>query len=145
MGKARRGDKELSREQELKYENQKLRREVSSLRKQLARIDLDRYSHVRDMIEEHLSDNEAILTVEDLSNSMKNEWKCHKCDQGHLEIYKYPRGPGEAYYRICSRAPACTNRTISQPWTPSVKGIMRTEREPEKIKPPEKLSFKKKP
>lgn len=139
MGKSKRGDKERSREQELKYENHKLRREVSSLRKQLARIDLDRYSHVRDMIQEHLAENEEIVTVQELETSMKNEWKCHECGQGHLEIFKYPRGPGEAYYRICSRAPACMNRTESQPWTPSVKGIMRPDRPPEP-----KLGFKKK-
>lgn len=124
MGKSRRGDKERSREQELKYENQKLRREVSSLRKQLARIDLDRYSHVRDMIQEHLAENQEIVTVQDLEKSMQNEWKCHECQEGHLQVFKYPRGTGEAYYRICSRAPLCTNRTKSQPWTPSVKGVM---------------------
>jgi hypothetical protein len=136
LGKARRGDKERSREQELKYENQKLRREVSSLRKQLARIDLDRYSHVRDMVEEHLAQEEEVTSTEDMLKSMKNEWKCHECNQGHLEIFLYTKIGETWYFRQCN---ACPNRTKSQIYTPSVKGIIK-QPDPE----PEKRSFKKK-
>lgn len=136
MGKSRRGDKERSREQELKYENNKLRREVSSLRKQLARIDLDRYGYVRDMIDEHLADQVEIVTTEDMLKSMKNEWKCHECNAGHLEIYPYGKMGETWYYRKCNN---CPHRTKSQVYTPSVRGIVW-----EAPLDPEKMKFKKK-
>lgn len=122
MGKSRRGDKERSREQELKFENQRLRRTVSSLRKQLARIDLDRYSHVRDMVEEHLADQEVIVTTEDMLKSMKNEWKCHECGDGYLEITLYGKMGQTWYFRKCN---SCPHRTTSQAYSPSVRGIIK--------------------
>lgn len=135
MGKARRGDKERSREQELKYENQKLRREVSSLRKQLARIDLDRYSHVREMVEEHLAQEDQEISTQDMLKSMKNEWQCHECGVGHLEITLYTRLDGTFYWRKCSN---CPHRTKSQKYDPNtVKGIMKPE-ETQPVKPGQK-------
>lgn len=129
MGKTRRGDKERSREQELKYENQKLRRTVSSLRKQLARIDLDRYSHVRDMVEEHLADQEEVVTTEDMLKSMKNEWQCRECNGGHLEITLYGKMGQTWYFRKCNN---CPHRTKSQIYTPSVRGIIKEAPIPDK-------------
>lgn len=122
MGKARRGQKERSKEQELKYENNKLRREVSSLRKQLCRIDLDRYSHVRDMVQEHLAEEDDDMLTQEMLQSMKNTWKCHECNEGHLEINLYTKMNETWYYRQCSN---CDNRTKSQSYTPSVKGIIK--------------------
>ncbi len=121
MGKSRRGDKERSREQELKYENHKLRRQVSSLRKQLARIDLDRYSHVKDMVEEHLSHEEA-QSAQEMLESMKNTWRCHECSNGFLEIILYTKMNETWYFRKCSH---CSHRTKSQIYTPSVKGLIK--------------------
>lgn len=133
MGKARRGQKERSREQELKHENHKLRREVSSLRKQLARLDLDRYSTVRDIVEEHYANEEVDVNTQDMMESLKNTWKCHSCNEGHLEIQQYTKLGEPWYFRQCNN---CPHRTKSQVYTPSVKGI---------VKPAvEKLGFKKK-
>lgn len=132
MSKGRRGDKERSREQELKFENRKLRREVSSLRKQLARLDLDRYSQVRDIVQEHYADEEVELNTQDMLESLKNTWKCHECSDGHLEINIYSKLGEPWYFRQCNN---CTNRTKSQPHTPNVKGPVRPAEQ--------KLSFKK--
>lgn len=151
MGKSRRGQKELSKEQELKYENKefrrrerdkdneinKLKREIGSLRKQLARIDLDRYSHVRDIVEEHYANEEVEQNTQDMLSSMKNKWQCHECGIGHLEIHLYTRLDGTFYYRKCNN---CANRTKAQKYdAQSVTGIMR----PEPI-PDQKSGFKKK-
>lgn len=128
MGKTRRGHKERSREQELKYENQKLRREVSSLRKQLARIDLDRYSHVRDIVEEHYAHEEQEVSTQDMLKSMKEKWRCHDCGIGYLEICLYTRLDGTFYYRICSN---CSKRTKSQKYDESkVQGIIKDTAKP---------------
>lgn len=129
MGKSRRGDKERSREQELKYENHKLRRQVSSLRKQLARIDLDRHSYVKDIVDEHLADQEEITTTEEMLKSMKNEWKCRECGDGHLEIVLYGKMDETWYFRKCN---GCPHRTKSQVYTPNVKGIIKETPLPDK-------------
>lgn len=140
MGKNRRGDKERSREQELKYENSKLRREVSSLRKQLARIDLDRYSHVREMVEEHMALEEEDIDQTRLLQKMRAKWACKESScSGHLEIVVYAKMGMPWYYRQCS---ACDNRTKAKPHHPGVEGIQK-EIPSEPIKPlPEKKSYK---
>lgn len=133
MGKNRRGDKERSREQELKHENHTLRRQISSLRKQLARLDLDRYGTVRDIVQEHYANEEVDTNTQDMMESLKNTWKCYKCNEGHLEIQQYSKLSDPWYFRQCNN---CPNRTKSQIYTPSVKGIVKTVQE--------KLGFKKK-
>lgn len=129
MGKTRRGDKERSNEQRLKYENNKLKREVSSLRKQLARLDLDRHSYVNDIVQEHLANESEEFSTQDMLDSMKNTWKCRICNEGHLEINLYGKMGDTWYYRKCSN---CDHRTKSQIYTPSVKGIIKEPTEPDK-------------
>lgn len=132
MGKSNRGIKERSREQELKYENGKLRREVASLRRQLARIDLDRYTHVREIVESHYKEEEQ-EDASNLLNSLKNTWKCHECNAGHLEINVYSKMGAPWYFRQCSN---CPHRTTSKQYDPNtVKGIVKQpEPPPEKKK-----------
>lgn len=132
MGKARRGDKERSNEQRLKYENSKLRREVSSLRKQLARLDLDRHSYVRDIIEEHMAGEEVDQSTQSMLKSMENTWRCNSCNEGHLQIQLYSKIGETWYYRACSND--CGNRTVGKPYDPnSVKGILAVNNaEPDK-------------
>jgi hypothetical protein len=128
LGKARRGDKERSREQELKYENQKLRKEIGSLRKQLARVDLDRHSYVRTIVEEHLAGEEISQSTESMLKSLENTWKCNKCKEGHLQIHPYSRAGETWYYRACSNQ--CGQRTTGKLYNPeSVKGILATPTE----------------
>lgn len=136
MGKTTRGHKEYSKEQELKHENRnlrnkvrelesenrQLRRQVSGSRKEIARLDLDRHSYVSEIVQEHLANEEAEQSAQDLLHAMKNTWKCHECGNGHLEIHLYTRQDGTFYYRHCNN---CENRTKSQKYDPaSVSGIM---------------------
>ena len=132
-----RGDGERTREQELKYENKmlthendKLQRELKNLRrtngrleKQLAHLDLDRYSFVREMMQEH-STNEVMMDESKILEQMKREWMCHHCGKGHLEYITYPRPGGIWYRRECT---LCDHGTKGQPYHPTVKGIKRTE------------------
>ena len=77
MGKARTDRYGHTREQKLIQENRLLKRQVSSLRKQLARIDLDRYDAVKEMIQEHYKEDRAEEGREILEN-LKKSWICHK-------------------------------------------------------------------
>lgn len=136
MGKSRRGHKELSKEQELKYENKEfrrrerdkdnqilqLKREVSSLRKQLARLDLDRHSYVKETLEEYYAHEEEVVDNKRLINDLKKEWACKKCGVGYLEIILYNKIGETWYFRQCNQ---CVNRTKSQVYSPAVQGVMK--------------------
>lgn len=129
MGKTRRSDKEYSQVQKLVHENRILKRHVASLRKELARVDLDRYKNLKETIDEHYQDDRA-QEGRDILEKIKSEWKCREagCD-GHLEVFTYNKVGNTWYYRICSNAPACKNRTIAQKWSSAVKGIMRKDKD----------------
>ena len=120
MGKNTRGQKEKSKEQELKFENAQLRRQVSSLRRQLARVDLDRYSHIRDMVEEHLLLDEEQKDSSKILEDLKASWTCYDCSQGHLEIIIYSKAGQTWYYRKCTN---CAKRTKAKVYSEKVKGI----------------------
>lgn len=121
MGKNTRGQKEFSKERKLAYENSRLKRQVSSLRKQLARLDLDRHGYVKEIIEEHYQLEEA-QEGQDILEKVQKEWECHECRQGFLEICVYNKPDGTWYYRKCSN---CVHRTASQKYSPTVKGIRK--------------------
>ena len=127
MGKTRSGGKERSALQELKYENQRLKRENDQIRKQLARIDLDRYGQLKKTIEKHYKKEEK-KQGEDILEKVKKEWACNmeECS-GFLEIFLYNKQSQTWYFRKCSD-PACKNRTKAQIYDPNrVKGIMKKE------------------
>jgi len=121
LGKSRRGSREFSREQKLVHENQRLKRQLAALRKQLARLDLDRYAQVREIIEQHYQEDKA-QEGRDILEKMKQEWKCHECTGGYLEIVLYNKIQDTWYYRICTN---CAHRTKSQRYNPDVKGILK--------------------
>lgn len=124
MSKNSRGQKEFTRLQEFINENKKLKREISSLRKQLARLDLDRHSYVRGIVEEHLAIEEHETSTKDMLTSMKNEWQCRQCGTGFLEINLYTRHDGTFYFRHCNN---CIHRTRAKRYTPDVKGIIKPD------------------
>jgi hypothetical protein len=125
LGKAKRGDREFTREKQLVQENRILKRQVAHLRKTLARVDLGQ-ENVKEAIEKNYTEEHA-QTGQDIIEKLKREWKCRweKCD-GHLEIFPYNKMDSTWYYRICSNAPKCKNRTLAQKYDPStVKGIVK--------------------
>lgn len=124
MARNTRGSKEYSREQRLSKENKHLKREIARLNKILARLDLDRYSTIKEMVQEHTMADKAEKT-QDLLESLKAEWKCHKCEEGHLEIVVFSKLGNPWYFRSCN---SCSNRTLSQVYDSSkVKGIIKNK------------------
>ena len=122
MSKNHRAVKEYTREQRLIKENERLKREVAKYRKLLARLDLDRYSTIKDMIEEHQAEDNQQKTLE-LLESLKEIWKCRDCSEGYLEIIVYSKVGNPWYFRSCN---SCKKRTKSQPYDESrVKGIIK--------------------
>lgn len=125
MGKSKRGEREFGREKRLAHENKKLKQQVSQLRKMLARVDLDRYASVKETIEQHYQQEEA-EEGQNILDKIRKEWACREPEcGGFLEIFTYKRVDSIWYYRVCSNAPECKNRTIAQKYSPDVRGIMR--------------------
>ena len=126
MGKNTRGSKEFTKEQRLVKENRELKRELSHLRKQISRLDGDRYETIRQLA----ADNDESMRFQNIaeeSNSnleaLKKEWACRNCDGGVLEICLYPKTGQTWYYRKCTD---CKNRTQGKRYDEqSVKGIIK--------------------
>lgn len=122
MGKTRNGARELARVKELSYENKQLKAENDMLRKRLARIKLDEYGQLKKTIKKHYKKEEA-KQGNDILDKVRQEWKCHDCPKGFLEIFIYNRANETYYYRTCNE---CDNRTKAQKYDPQiVKGIIK--------------------
>ena len=125
MGKTRHCDKEFTREQRLIKENRQLKRELNHLRKQISRLDGDRFETLRQMV----ADNAESQRFQENSNSvnsniedLKKNWACNKCATGFLEIILYSKRNATWYYRKCSE---CDNRTHGKRYGEDVKGIIK--------------------
>lgn len=126
MGKSKRSDKEFTREQRLVKENRQLKRELNHLRKQIARLDGDRFETLRQMC----ADNEESERFQENAGPsisslevLKKDWACKECEVGYLEIALYTKLGQTFYYRKCN---SCSNRTKGKRYDgDSVKGILK--------------------
>ena len=117
--KGSRSDTELTAIRKLKLENQTLKKQISKLRKQLSRIDIDRYSNLKDMLEAQAAENntfDAKIELEDL----KQKWMCEACKEDYLRIIIIPRADGLFYIRKCA---SCNHRTKFKKFTDEISGI----------------------
>jgi uncharacterized protein with von Willebrand factor type A (vWA) domain len=124
VGKTKRSDKEFTREQRLAKENRELKRELSHLRKQITRLDGDRFEDLRQMVadqEENQKFQENMGPVSSSLETLKRDWACRKCD-GYLEINLYPKMGQTFYYRACNK---CRHRTTGKRYDAAVKGILK--------------------
>lgn len=91
----------------LKHENQKLKKQISQLRKQLARLDLNRYSNLKELVDKHeLEDQEEKKTEH--KEQIKKLWECFECREDHLRMVTFERKDGVFYFRKCN---SCGHRT----------------------------------
>ena len=125
MSKNTRGIKEFTREQKLSKENRQLKQELKHLRKQIARLDGDRFETLRQMC----ADNEESQRFqESIPNSnteaLKKDWACNGVGcTGYLEISLYSKLGQTYYFRKCNN---CSNRTKGKRYdSESVKGIIK--------------------
>ena len=122
MGKSKRNtyDKEYSEIQKLRRENDRLKKSISSLRKQIQRIDLDRYSNIADLLAKQDREEQEIVHAEAIE-TLKKKWACKECGKGHLEIICFNKLEEEWYYRQCT---GCDNRTRAQRYHDKVTAIL---------------------
>jgi hypothetical protein len=128
LGKSKRSDKIHTKEQKLLNDNKRLKQELSHLRKQIARLDngrLDTLRQIAEDVEESQKFEEKINNINTDIESLKKEWKCHKCQEGILEIVLYSKLGLSYYYRKCN---SCNNRTQGKRYGESVKGILKNEK-----------------
>jgi rubrerythrin len=114
-----RSDTEQTEVKRLRYENQKLKKQISQLRKQLSRIDIDRYTNLKEMIEAQAAEDESFDSKVQLEE-LKQKWMCHECNQDYLRIVIVPRADGVFYIRKC---PTCSYRTKLKKYTDGIDGF----------------------
>lgn len=117
MAKSRtkRGDKELDQLDRLKQENKKLKRELARYRKIVDRFDLDRYEHIKEILQE---EDKRLKHAE--FKKLEKAWRCHDCQAGILRLRVIDRRDGTYYNRVCD---GCGKRTSFQRYTKNVKGV----------------------
>lgn len=128
MSRRRRyADKELDELQKVRQENQKLKRQISSLRKQLQRVDLDRYQNLKDLVKKQAHE-ELVEKLEKEKKRVEKEWECRECRSGIMKWWPLSRLDGMFYYRMCSNKD-CSNRTKPKPMNGPVEGVKGTNNE----------------
>ncbi len=110
--------KEQDRMQRLQRENEKLKKQISSLRKQLSRIDLDRYSYLRDVIEAHEAEDEAFDVKMSLEEE-KRKWECFECQAGVLRLVVVSKVGQPYYFRKCDN---CGKKTKLKKYDENIQG-----------------------
>lgn len=118
MGKGNRNyDKEWTRGQKYKKENEKLKRENAQLRKIIDRLDLSQHKYIRDAI---ASKEKLDKTEEKNTRTEEQAWQCWDCGKGvlRLKIFEIREGFSK-YYRKCD---CCPKRTKAKTLNSNVKG-----------------------
>lgn len=105
--------------QKLKRENDRLKKQVSSLRKQIARIDINRFENLQEILHKH-DQIEAEEVLENDKKQLEKKWKCYECVDGVLRLKVFERQDGIVYFRKCDK---CNNRTKLQKWNKDVEGV----------------------
>lgn len=128
LGKSKRSDKEYTREQRLSRENRQLKRELTHLRKQISRLDLEGLEAAKQICLDHEEKERLSDAIGDPNASiehLKRTWLCNDCRNGWLEIFLYPKMGQSWYYRVCSND-ECKKRTKGKRYDEqSVKGIIK--------------------
>lgn len=120
----RRSGREHDQLQTLKNENRALKRQIASLRKQLARTDIDQYENLKTLVEKEKKNKNKKDIISDLEKEAKR-WECWECKAGVLTRIPVFRRDGEFFFRICSN---CKNRTRLKKATKNhEKGITKEE------------------
>lgn len=128
MSKGRRnhGSKEFSEVQRIRKEIEKLKRENASLRKQLSRVDINRYNDIQELVNQNEMEERNQASRSKNLAYLKEKWKCFKCGVGFLKIFLLPRRDGVFYFRRCSTK-SCPHRTKAQKYTTEIEGIQEED------------------
>jgi DNA-directed RNA polymerase subunit M/transcription elongation factor TFIIS len=114
-------DKENNQLQRLKHENEKLKRQITSLRKQLSRVDIDRYQNLKELVQQQYEEDQAEFKALKTKQSLRAQWLCHDCGQDVLKIVIVTRRDGDFYFRRCNH---CGKRTKLQRYNDKIEGLI---------------------
>lgn len=101
----------------LKHENQKLKRQISQLRKQLSRLDLTKYNNIKELVDKHELEDKREAQQEH-QEQIKKLWECFECRSDYLRMVTFERRDGVFYYRKCN---SCGHRTALKRLTADTK------------------------
>lgn len=110
-------DAELDQLQRLRIENKRLKNQLSQLRKQMSRIDVDRFQNLKQLLDAQDKEEREVAAVE-REDTDKKQWECWDCRVGTLRLTILERRDGAFYWRGCDN---CKKRTELQKYDPSVK------------------------
>lgn len=116
-------DSDWSDDKKLKEENKKLKRTVQSLRKQLSRIDVDRYQQLQELVDTQVKEDKQFHDEprrESKREEAKEKWRCFECGEGFLRLLVLNRPDGVFYIRKCSD---CRHKTRVKRYSSDVQGI----------------------
>lgn len=113
MARRRYSDREFDDLDRLKYENKKLKRQISALRKQISRLDIDRYNNIKELLDKQ-ENEDAQEYVQKEKDKAEQQWRCWQCGHGILRTHRMHRRDGSFYYRKCDNE-KCDNRTKTKP------------------------------
>jgi predicted RNase H-like nuclease (RuvC/YqgF family) len=121
MKRRKLSDGEYDQVQRLRNENKKLKHQISQLRKQMSRIDVDRFQNLKEVIEaQERQDRVEQQEAED--KALAQKWECWECKQGTLRLTVLERLDGVFYYRKCDTQ-GCRKRTKLQRYNKDVEGL----------------------
>jgi len=111
-------DSEIDQLQKVRRENKRLKEQISQLRKQISRIDVDRFQNLKDLLDaqDRKEQQEAAL---EKNKALSEQWKCWHCESGILRLVVLERRDGVFYNRVCDN---CKHRTKLQKYHDKVKG-----------------------
>ena len=105
--KTKRSSSDFDQIDKLKHENQKLKRQISQLRKQIARLDLSRYTNIKELVDKYEHEDQEEKKKEH-KDQIKKLWECFQCRSDHLRMVTFERKDGVFYFRKCN---SCNHRT----------------------------------
>lgn len=117
MGRSKFSDRENTLIDKYKKENARLKEQISKLRKQISRLDLDRYQNIKDLVDQFESAKAEDEKLEH-AEQIKKLWECHNCHEDYLRMVTIERRDGVFYFRKCGH---CNNRTETKKLTKDTK------------------------
>lgn len=123
--RTRRNGSEFDALDRLKYENTKLKRENSRLRKLLDRIDREKFNNVMEVVQKQRKEDLA-MDKKDKRDKLQEKWRCHSCGKGVLKPYIFDIRGKLRYYRSCTM---CDFRTRMKDYTEEVDLTLLDEKE----------------
>jgi len=102
MNRVKRGTKEYNRLQETLHENKRLKKTISKLRKQISRLDLDRYHNLKEIIEKHDRENQG-ESLAKAEAKIRKIWECWKCREYQVKNAERLKAYKRNYYQAKAR------------------------------------------